>query len=270
MGGGSYSSDWYNSIQTKKISSSEYSQTGNSSKYAKYDNQVDKEMDNLINQYLNLEVETKSCYLHEIKYKEFIELIGILLQRIQPIDHEQFVTMQDKYNQLVQKFSHNRKLYLDKINKEHTESIAKVPILTFEPYSNEMELYVEIKNFTDWLNDILKFYGLYPEKEDSSVAPIENSSVINNPATVIMPKKLSILERIKQFFFKLFKFNTDINPDTTDTTYITYKSQTKRNTSTLQSVKQENTRNRSTAVVAKTPTSQKSKESENECERGTL
>ena len=267
MGGGSYSYDWSNSVRNRKIAGSGYYQTGDSHKYAKYDiqkgplipqislkNLYNEDLTDLINQYKNLKVETSTCKLYDLRYKELIQLIGKILKEIKNIDNEQFLKMQEKYDELLQEYSYNNKSYLEQINKKYTQPIDKKPILTLNPYGNEFELYSKIGNFTQWLDDILKFYGLYPKNEET------------NPVTVLKQQKLTIFAKIKQLFLKLFQHNTN----KIDSSNAQYELLKEKNFSTLQSIKQQDKKFTSTNAMQETNINHESKEQNNDIERGNL
>ena len=171
MGGGSYSRTWANSVKGKYQTGGYPTTSYNIGRYAKYDKPSDPKeiIIPLINKYLNKKDEILNCRLSK-KHEEFFAIIKELLDTLKEIDKKQAEILIEKYEQLQKEYKQlleeNKEDKLDKINKRFMRLFdRKLPNIELKmEYNYESDFLLKLDYFTQWLDETLKNYKLYPEE----------------------------------------------------------------------------------------------------------
>ena len=124
----------------------------------------------------------------------FFNIIDNLIKKIGEIDNIQAQKLNEKFTEIKNKYMKIRRETLDDINIKYTESNYS-PKLELK---NKIDVELQLSRFVDWMDEVLKYYGLYRVEFEPQVIVKKDEEE---------HKKITFLDKIKQILCILFGIN---------------------------------------------------------------
>lgn len=213
MGGGGYTYGWSSSISSSRVSqqSYHYKPTKKSKEVSTSDQKLlegtrKENIEDLVKEYIKLKNDNNITLLkdqYDIEINKFFSIIEKLIDSIKEKNPEQAEKLKESFVELKNSYAEMRKKRLEDINSFYEEK-KKQPVLSMDggAYQIQQNTRVELSMYIDWLDDTLRYFGLY--KEEYEHMPDNNLDDV-----VVKNKKSTLWSNIINFFKSLFKRNDD-------------------------------------------------------------
>lgn len=129
----------------------------------------------------------------------FFNIIDNLIKKIGEIDNIQAQKLNEKFTEIKNKYIKIRRETLNDINIKHTESNYSPKLeLKNEIYQIKIDAELQLSRFVDWMDEVLKYYGLYRVEFEPQVIIKKDEEE---------HKKITFLYKIKQILCIFFGIN---------------------------------------------------------------
>ena len=129
----------------------------------------------------------------------FFNIIDNLIKKICEIDNIQAQKLNEKFTEIKNKYMKIRRETLNDINIKYTESNYSPKLeLKNEIYQIKIDAELQLSRFVDWMDEVLKYYGLYRVEFEPQVIVKKDEEE---------HKKITFLDKIKQILCILFGIN---------------------------------------------------------------